>query len=113
MKNPVALLKRKYPQIRGRNIYQLQRAEARLRRLASGALHADPDKFLSAGAIYQSMIEKSLLGHSALKQELARRRIGLTAIRSALPLKQQHKIEASMTSEPARRLLSGASLAIQ
>ena len=108
-----ALLKRKFPQIRGRNIYQLQRAEKRLRHAASGAIHANWDKFPSAAAMYQAIIEKALLGQKALKQELEKRRIGLTAFRSALPLKQQRFLEASMNSEPAKRLLSGASLAIQ
>jgi len=113
MTNPVSLLKRRFPQLRGRNIYQLKRANARLRRIASGVLHADWDKFPSAPAMYQSMIDKSLLGQKALKQELERRRVYSPAFRSALPLKQQRILEASMTSVPAQRLLAGASLAIQ
>jgi hypothetical protein len=98
MKNPVRLIKRRFPQIAGRNIYQLQRAERRLRRLANGALHADWDAFPSARAIYGQIVDKALLGNRALTQELERRRVNAPAFRSALPLKQQRLLEASMTS---------------
>lgn len=112
MKNPVSLLKRKFPQIRGRDIGQLQRAGKRLKRLANGALHADWSRTTNGRALYAAIIDKSLLGAKALAQELERRRIKSPAFRSALPLKQQRILEASMNSIPAQNLLRGASLAI-
>lgn len=106
------LLKRKFPQIRGQNIFKLAQTNRRLKRIASGVLHANWEKFPSAGAIYGTMIDKALLGQKALKQELERRRVDAPAFRSALPLKRQRIIEAQMQSVPAQRLLAGASLAI-
>lgn len=106
------LLKRKFPQIRGQSIFKLAQTNRRLKRLASGVLHADWEKSPSLPAIYSSMIDKSLLGQKALKQELDNRRVNAPAFRSALPLKQQRILEASMNSVPAQRLLAGASLAI-
>lgn len=70
------LLKRKFPQIRGRNIYQLARAAKRLSNIAAGAIRADWNKFPAARLIYQDKITMALEGQKALGAELARRQAG-------------------------------------
>src|ERR1700743_2574711 len=90
------LLKRKFPQIRGRNIYQLARAGKRLAKIAAGTLRADWDKTPALRAVFQDKIATTLQGQKALKTELTTRNVFGTPFRDATPHKQRNAIAKAL-----------------